>query len=55
MPPKNPAPDADPPRPDDRPALPLPSRDETDAGWGEPPAPDDDERLREERPPHWDQ
>jgi hypothetical protein len=54
VPPKNPAQDADAPRPDDRPVLAQPSRDETDVGWGEPPQPDDDERLREERPPHWD-
>jgi hypothetical protein len=39
---------------DDRPALPLRSADETDTGWGDPPEPDDEERLRAERPPHWD-
>jgi hypothetical protein len=33
--------------------LPAKSRDETDVGWGEPPEPDDEERLRRERPPHW--
>ena len=42
------------PDPDDRPVLPLQSRDETDVGWGEQPEQDDDERLRQDRPPHWD-
>jgi hypothetical protein len=23
-------------------------------GWGERPEPDDDDRLRQDRPPHWD-
>jgi hypothetical protein len=56
--------------PDDKPVLPVQSEDETGIGWGEAPeaprapgAPggpdasehDDDERLRRERPPHWDQ
>lgn len=41
--------------PDSRPVLPERSTDETDAGWGERPEPDDDERLRQERPPHYDQ
>jgi hypothetical protein len=40
--------------PDNTPVLPAKSRDETDIGWGEPPEPDDEERLRRERPPHWD-
>jgi hypothetical protein len=43
---------------DDKPVLPAQSEDETGIGWGESPeAPesDDDERLRRERPPHWDQ
>ena len=40
---------------DDKPLLPEQSQDETAAGWGEAPEPDDDERLRQERPPHWDQ
>jgi hypothetical protein len=40
---------------DDKPLLPEQSQDETSVGWGEAPEPDDDERLREERPPHWDQ
>jgi hypothetical protein len=39
---------------DDRPVLPEQSPDDTDAGWGERPEPDDDERLRQDRPPHWD-
>jgi len=45
-------------RADDKPVLPVQSEDETGVGWGEAPAtpePDDDERLRRERPPHWDQ
>jgi hypothetical protein len=42
------------PDPDDEPALPEQSEDDTDVGWGEAPEPDDDERLRQERPPHWD-
>ena len=29
--------------------------DETGVGWGEAPEPDDEERLRRDRPPHWDQ
>jgi hypothetical protein len=32
--------------------VPEDSSDEDDAGWGELPAPDDDERLRREVPPH---
>jgi hypothetical protein len=48
-------PDAAPPAPDPRPVLPQSGSDETDAGWGERPEPDDDERLRQERPPHYDQ
>ena len=58
------------PDPDDQPVLPAQSEDETGIGWGEAPEapgppgapgapdasePDDDERLRRERPPHWDQ
>ncbi len=42
-----------PPDPRDEPVLPTRSQDDTDVGWGEPPAPDDDERLNRERPPHW--
>ncbi len=37
-----------------RPVLPERAREDTDAAWGERPEPDDDERLRRERPPHWD-
>ena len=36
------------------PFLPEQSREDTDAGWGEPAEPDDDERLYRDRPPHWD-
>jgi hypothetical protein len=43
-----------PPDPGDEPVLPTQSREDTDVGWGEPPGPDDDERLCRERPPHWD-
>jgi hypothetical protein len=58
------------PDPDDKPVLPARSEDETGIGWGEAPEapdapeafeafegpePDDYERLRRERPPHWDQ
>jgi hypothetical protein len=38
----------------DTPLLPVRSQEDTDVGWGEPPEPEDDERLRRERPPHWD-
>jgi hypothetical protein len=51
----SPRPPDDPDNPDDRPVLPQRSQDETDAGWGERAEPDDDERLRQERPPHYDQ
>jgi hypothetical protein len=55
--PKPPA-SAGPPDPDDAddaPVLPVQSREETDAGWGEPAEPDDDdERFYRDRPPHWD-
>lgn len=53
--PARPRPPDDPGAPDDRPVLPQRSRDETDTGWGERAEPDDDERLRQERPPHYDQ
>jgi hypothetical protein len=43
------------PDPDDREVLPERSDEESGLGWGEAPEPDDDERLRQERPPHWDQ
>jgi hypothetical protein len=36
------------------PVLPSRSSDETDVGWGEAPEPDDEDRLRQDRPPHWD-
>ena len=36
------------------PVPPEQSREDTDAGWGEPADPDDDERLYRDRPPHWD-
>jgi SAM-dependent methyltransferase len=38
----------------DKPAGPPQSREDTDADWGERAEPDDDERLRRDRPPHWD-
>jgi hypothetical protein len=38
---------------DDDPVLPETTRDDTDAGWGEP-ALSNDERLLADRPPHWD-
>jgi hypothetical protein len=38
---------------DDEPLLPTSTRDDTDEGWGES-ARRNDERLFEERPPHWD-
>jgi hypothetical protein len=37
--------------PYDDPVLPDQTRDDTDVGWGEP-ADDNDERLREDLPPH---
>ena len=45
---------AGPPDRDDEPVLPVASREDTDAGWGEPAEPDDDARLCQDRPPHWD-
>jgi hypothetical protein len=38
----------------DTPLPPVQSQEDTDAGWGEQPGPEDDERLYRERPPHWD-
>jgi hypothetical protein len=38
--------------PDDTPVLPDQTRDDTDSGWGESAASNDD-RLLEDRPPHW--
>lgn len=42
----------------DEPVLPEQTADDTDAGWGEAPQPDeprdpDVERLERDRPPHW--
>jgi hypothetical protein len=54
-PPDEPPPPTPPPPADHRPVLPQRSSDETDAAWGERPEPDDDDRLRQERPPHYDQ
>ncbi len=45
---------AGPPDLDDEPVLPEQSREDTDAGWGEPSGTDDDERFYRDRPPHWD-
>ena len=36
------------------PVLPEQSLEDTDAGWGQPAEPDDNERLFRDRPPHWD-
>ena len=34
---------------------PVQGEDETDLGWGDHPAPDDeDDRYTRDRPPHWD-
>jgi hypothetical protein len=55
VPPKQTPPADPPPDPDRRPVLPQRGGDEADTGWGERPEPDDDERLRQERPPHYDQ
>jgi hypothetical protein len=38
--------------PSDRPLLPDITDDERDVGWGDAPAPDEDERLLREVPPH---
>jgi hypothetical protein len=40
-------------RPSSGPVLPEQSREDTDAGWGEYPV-TNDERLGQDRPPHWD-
>ena len=37
---------------EERPPLPEQTRDDTDEGWGERPD-SNDERLIEDRPPHW--
>ena len=44
-----------PPDPEDQPVLPEQSEEESGISWGEAPEPDDEERLRRDRPPHWDQ
>jgi hypothetical protein len=36
------------------PAMALQGKEDLDTSWGERPEPDDDERLRGDRPPHWD-
>jgi hypothetical protein len=41
------------PRPSGGTAVPEQSREDTDAGWGEYPV-TGDERLYQDRPPHWD-
>jgi hypothetical protein len=46
--------DTGPPDRVDEPALPVQSREDTDAAWGEAPEPDEDERFNRDRPPHWD-
>jgi hypothetical protein len=38
---------------EDEPVLPEQTRDDTDSGWGER-AYTNDDRLLEERPPHWE-
>jgi hypothetical protein len=40
--------------PDDPPVLPARSTADSDVAWGDPPEPDDGERLILDRPPHWD-
>jgi hypothetical protein len=35
-------------------AVPAQSPEDTDAGWGDYGEPDDDARLRGDRPPHWE-
>ena len=45
---------SDPPDPAEQQATRVRSQDETDVGWSEPPERDDDERLRRDRPPHWE-
>jgi len=37
------------------PLLAEQSREDTDADWGEYTEPDNDQRLRLDRPPHWDE
>lgn len=40
--------------PSDSGDLPVQSQEDTDAGWGERPGPEDDDHLQRDRPPHWD-
>jgi hypothetical protein len=47
-------PGADPPDREDAEKLPVQSREDTDAGWGEERDPDEDDRFYRDRPPHWD-
>jgi hypothetical protein len=46
--------DIGPPGSQDDQALRLQSREDTVAGWGELPEPDEHERFYRDRPPHWD-
>ncbi len=39
--------------PRERPVEEETSADDTDRGWGDEPAGDDDERFLRDRPPHW--
>jgi hypothetical protein len=59
VPPRKPVRPPASPRPapgqDDKPAVPVKSLDDSDIGWGELPDRDTDDRLREDRPPHWDE
>ena len=48
------SPDAAPSVRGDVPVLPAQSQEDTDAGWGERPGRDDDERFYRDRPPHWE-
>jgi hypothetical protein len=47
-----PRPEPRPDKPDDAPVIPRTTRDDTDEGWGERRR-GNDERLLEDRPPHW--
>jgi len=38
--------------PSDEPVLPDQTGDDTDSGWGEPEPDDNDQRLRDDVPPH---
>ena len=42
------------PRDRDDPVLPARTGEDADEGWGDRSDTDDDERLRGERPPHWE-